>query len=132
MVICLLGALAIAAFAADTPYAITVKNENEAISIKGCFIEAYKLFDVTYSDRSGDGSNDAYAYTIGTNNPFYYRVAARAIVEKYFTLTPTQDDTMFQVTPKNDFDVRAFADEIYSEATKITPTKKRVLIWTKP
>ena len=65
-------ALGTTAFAAES-YSITVKNTNKSISMAGNTYNAYKLFDVTYSNVSEDSGN--YAYTV-TNDfaDFEYKV----------------------------------------------------------
>ena len=52
-------ALSTTSFAAAQTYTITIKNSNDSISMVENTYSAYKLFNVTYSDRK-----DAYAYTV--------------------------------------------------------------------
>ena len=102
-----LGMTAMTAFAA-TPHSITIKNENTAISIDGKEYKAYKLFDSTQT-----ADKKAYAYYMSTTNQFYTNDDAKAVVEKYFTLTTIPgDSTKVSVTAKDGFDARAFADEM--------------------
>ena len=100
-------AMSLPVFAADpVTHSITVKNENTSISINGKTYSAYKLFDSTHS-------GDAYAYYMSTTNQFYTNDDAKAVVEKYFTLTTIPgDSTKVSVTAKDGFDARAFADEM--------------------
>ena len=102
-------AMSVTAFAA-TSHSITIKNENDAISINGKTYSAYKLFESTQnSDKT------AYAYYLSKSNQFYTTSAAKTIVEKYFTLTNIPgDSTKVTAVAKTGFDPRTFADEIES------------------
>ena len=51
--------MSVSAFADTTGYTITVTNSNKAVSIVGKEYNAYKIFDVTYSE-----DKKAYAYTV--------------------------------------------------------------------
>lgn len=100
-------AMGVTVFAA-TSHSITIKNDNDAISINGKTYSAYKLFDSTQnSDKT------AYAYYLSKSNQFYTTAAAKTIVEKYFTLTDIPgDSTKVSAVAKTGFDPRTFADEI--------------------
>jgi fimbrial isopeptide formation D2 family protein/LPXTG-motif cell wall-anchored protein len=102
-------AMSVSVFAA-TSHSITIKNDNDAISINGKTYSAYKLFDSTQnSDKT------AYAYYLSKSNQFYTTAAAKTIVEKYFTLTDIPgDSTKVSAVAKTGFDPRTFADEIES------------------
>ena len=109
-------AMAVPALAAvdSGTYTIQVKNGNPAVSINGKTFKAYKLFDVTYVEKVTDASgavtdqttlygNDTtpHSYTLSTSSTFYTTDAAKAIIEKYFTLTAIEGDTTkVVVTPK--------------------------------
>ena len=45
------------------PFSITIENKSDAVTMEGVTFEAYKLFDVTYSDVT-PGADTAYAYTL--------------------------------------------------------------------
>ncbi|WP_419058304.1 SpaH/EbpB family LPXTG-anchored major pilin [Enorma massiliensis] len=45
------------------PFSITIENKSDAVTMEGVTFEAYKLFDVTYSDATPD-ADTAYAYTL--------------------------------------------------------------------
>lgn len=45
------------------PFSITIENKSDAVTMEGVTFEAYKLFDVTYSDVTPD-EDTAYAYTL--------------------------------------------------------------------
>ena len=108
-------AMGVTVFAA-TSHSITIKNDNDAISINGKTYSAYKLFDSTQnSDQT------AYAYYLSKSNQFYTTSAAKTIVEKYFTLTDIPgDSTKVTAVAKTGFDPRTFADEIESVLKDLT------------
>ena len=108
-------AMSVSVFAA-TSHSITIKNDNDAISINGKTYSAYKLFDSTQnSDKT------AYAYYLSKSNQFYTTAAAKTIVEKYFTLTDIPgDSTKVSAVAKTGFDPRTFADEIESVLEDLT------------
>ena len=137
MILSMTIAMGTVSFAAD--YSITVKNENDAMSIVGKTYTAYKLFDVTY-----DTSKENYAYSIKTDNPFYSTAAAKAVLDTYFDFTDTSDATIKTVTVKaakiapstktlSDADTRALADALQPYATEpgagsVTATSERATI----
>lgn len=98
-----------------TAHKITIKNENDSISIDGKTYSAYKLFDSTHS-------GDAYAYTLSKDSQFYDATLIEGtpasgslaeVLTQYFTFTATPGDTTkVNVEPKAGFDPRAFADDI--------------------
>lgn len=45
------------------PFSITIENTSDAVTMDGVTFDAYKLFDVTYSDAKPD-ADTAYAYTL--------------------------------------------------------------------
>lgn len=45
------------------PFSITIENKSDAVTMDGVTFDAYKLFDVTYSDVTPD-ADTAYAYTL--------------------------------------------------------------------
>ena len=45
------------------PFSITIENTSDAVTMDGVTFEAYKLFDVTYSEATPD-ADTAYAYTL--------------------------------------------------------------------
>lgn len=45
------------------PFSITIENKSDAVTMDGVTFDAYKLFDVTYSDVT-PGADTAYAYTL--------------------------------------------------------------------
>lgn len=45
------------------PFGITIENTSDAVTMDGVTFDAYKLFDVTYSDVTPD-ADTAYAYTL--------------------------------------------------------------------
>lgn len=45
------------------PFSITIENKSDAVTMDGVTFDAYKLFDVTYSDATPD-ADTAYAYTL--------------------------------------------------------------------
>ena len=113
-----LGMTTMTAFAADpVTHSITVKNENEAISINGKTYSAYKLFDSTHS-------GDAYAYYMSKSNQFYAATlvdgtpaagSVQEVLKQYFTFTAIPgDNTKVSVTAKDGFDARAFGDAMES------------------
>lgn len=104
-----LSMTALSAFAADTNYSITVTPSGDNVSIEGNTYNAYKLFDVTYSDTNNDNSNDAFAYSISTDNYFYKTAKAKTELDKYFTFSDTADSTVKAVTVKDGvtFDTKA-------------------------
>lgn len=120
-----LGMTTMTAFAADpVTHSITVKNENEAISINGKTYSAYKLFDSTHS-------GDAYAYYMSKSNQFYAETlvdgtpaagSVQAVLKQYFTFTAIPgDNTKVSVTAKDGFDARAFGDAMESFLASATP-----------
>jgi len=102
-----MGAVTAFADVAANTYTIKVTNGNSEVSINGKEFKAYKLFDVTYQNPS-DNQNTVYgndtaphAYTLSTSSTFYTTAAAKAVIEKYFTLTAIEGDTTKVVaTPK--------------------------------
>ncbi len=76
------------AFAAGTD-TITIGS-----STKGSTYDAYKVFDVTYADTNSDGTNDAFAYTISSTNPFYQAVVNSGL----FTLAQIGTTDVYNVT----------------------------------
>ena len=61
---------------ADPAYSITVTPSGDGVSIDGKTFNAYKLFDVTYADNDNNNENDAFSYSISTDN-YFYRIFRR-------------------------------------------------------
>jgi len=122
----MLAAMVVPSFA-DSEYKITVKNENQNISIAGKTYTAYKLFDATFS---GDNA----AYTITTDNYFYVN-AKTTVLDTYFDFSDTTSATVKNVSVKptkmnsagtlSDADVRALADALKPYLTDSVPATSK-------
>ena len=115
---------------------ITVTNSNnDTVSIDGKTFKAYKLFDVTYADTNSDDKNDAFSYTISSDNYFMIAttkiddVTAKSIIEQYFTLTQaagTTSPVIYNVKPIGDFtEKKAYelSEKLLPYLTAATPAK---------
>ena len=123
-------ALSSVAWAAESQsHSITVTNTNTSISINGKTYSAYKLFDSTHQ-------GDAYAYTMATTSKFYDAKLVNgapedntlpAVLKNYFTFTAIPGDTSkVNVSAKDGFDARAFADAIQPFLANLSADKTAV------
>ena len=124
--------MAIPAMAAESDYKITVTNTNNSISIDGQVYSAYKLFDLSYND-----DKTAYSYTISTSNYFYSTAGAKAVLDNYFTFTPSAGDSSVMVVEPlktgtyydantktiSEAGARQLADDLQKYLASATPVK---------
>ncbi len=92
----------------DSTFSITVTG-----AANGETYNAYKIFDVTYSDKDSEG-NVGYSYTIDSGSAWYSTVAAATDV---FTLTQVGDSSTYIVTLADGIDAETDADKIIAVFT---------------
>lgn len=122
---------------------LTVKNpDNSNVSIVGKTFNAYKVFDVTYTDTNSDGTiddSDAVSYTIDNTNGWFLVITNNYMstdanddgdyvsAGKGLTLQKTHAAGVYNVITTDKFDARDFADSLVkynnSASPKINATK---------
>lgn len=94
-------ALAVSAFAAETTGSITITNPQGDHTYK-----AYKIFDVTYSDKN-------YSYTISDTDPAYTTVKEYAdVAANGLTLTAVANTDKYNVSIGTKFSAASFAQHL--------------------
>lgn len=122
---------------------LTVNNpDNSNVSIVNKTFNAYKVFDVTYTDTNSDGTiddSDAVSYTIDNTNGWFLVITNNYMstdanddgdyvsAGKGLTLQKTHEVGVYNVITTDKFDARDFADSLVkynnSAASQIAATK---------